>query len=63
MCKEIEKLTAEVTAEVTAEERVLAAEAMLALGAEESAIIKVIAEKYQMSEDEAKAIVAKARKN
>lgn len=59
MCKEIEKLTAE----VTAEQRVLAAEAMLALGADENAIVKVIAEKFQVSEDEAKATVTKAHKN
>ena len=59
MCKEIEKLMAE----VTAEQRVLAAEAMLALGADESAIVKVIAEKFQESEDEAKATVTKAHKN
>lgn len=59
MCKEIEKLTAE----VTAEQRVLAAEAMLALGADENAIVKVIAEKFQVSEDEAKATVTKANKN
>ncbi len=59
MCKEIEKLTAE----VTAEQRVLAAEAMLALGADENAIVKVIAEKFQVSEDEAKATVTKAYKN
>ncbi len=50
-------------AEVTAEQRVLAAEAMLALGADESAIVKVIAEKFQVSEDEAKATVTKAHKN
>lgn len=59
MCKEIEKLTAE----VTAEQRVLAAEAMLALGADENAIVKVIAEKFQVSEDEVKATVTKAHKN
>ena len=59
MCKEIEKLTAE----VTAEQRVLAAEAMLALGADENAIVKVIAEKFQVSEVEAKATVTKAHKN
>ena len=56
---DIEKLMAE----VTAEQRVLAAEAMLALGADESAIVKVIAEKFQVSEDEAKATVTKAHKN
>ena len=59
MCKEIEKLMAE----VTAEQRVLAAEAMLALGADENAIVKVITEKFQVSEDEAKATVTKAHKN
>lgn len=56
MCQEIEKLTAE----VNAEQRIKAAEAVLAVGADEKTAIKVIAEKFGVSEEEARDSVAKA---
>lgn len=63
MCQEIEKLTAEVKAETTAEQRIKAAEAVLAVGADEKTAIKVIAEKFGVSEEEARDSVAKALKS
>ena len=59
MCKEIEELTAN----ITSEQRIIAAEAVLAVSADEKTAIKVIAEKFGVSEEEAQKIVAKARKN